>query len=404
MRATHVLDHGQIDAVELLLTGCLRPLEGFTEELPLLVPPALPVQVGEELELHDAEGVPIAVVRVETPPPAVTGPLTELAGVSHDDALDLRLSPREVQATAGGRAAVGLLLDQPLDEHQLEALASAALHRDADVLLLCPLGAHEVGDAAWFGRAAAARAGADLVRAALRGTASRVTLVAVPPPPRPDLAEVVLRAYGAEPLAPAPSPGTLPTAVSEQLARFARTGAVRGAVLLFSGLSGSGKSTVARAVAARLMEEGHRRVTLLDGDVVRRHLSSELTFSPEHRDLNVRRIAWVAAEVARHGGTAIACPIAPYDAARQAAREMAEQAGAVFLLVHVATPLEVCEQRDRKGLYALARAGKIPSFTGVSDPYEVPEHPDLRLDTSQTSLEECVEQTLAAMRGHDLLA
>jgi sulfate adenylyltransferase len=151
------------------------------------------------------------------------------------------------------------------------------------------------------------------------------------------------------------------------------------------------------------MESGPRRVTLLDGDVVRRHLSSELGFSAEHRDLNVRRVAWVAAEVARHGGIAIACPIAPYDEARRGAREMAEAVGAAFVLVHVATPLEVCEERDLKGLYARARAGEVLNFTGISDPYEEPTDAEVVLDTSVMALEECADAVLFALGAGRLL-
>jgi sulfate adenylyltransferase len=177
----------------------------------------------------------------------------------------------------------------------------------------------------------------------------------------------------------------------------------RGAVLFFSGLSGSGKSTVARGVEEALLESGGRTVTFLDGDVVRRHLSKGLGFSRADRDLNVRRIGFVAAEVARHGGIAICAPIAPYAATRAAVRSMVDDAGGVFLLVHVATPIEVCEARDRKGLYALARAGKIPEFTGVSDPYEVPDDADLRLDTSVQDVDSAVDAVLGLLTAAGLL-
>jgi sulfate adenylyltransferase len=155
----------------------------------------------------------------------------------------------------------------------------------------------------------------------------------------------------------------------------------RGLVVFFTGLSGSGKSTVARDLADVLAERGDRTVSLLDGDRVRQLLSAGLTFSRADRDLNIARIGYVATEVARHGGIAICAPIAPYAAARARARDMVTEAGD-FLLVHVATPIEVCEQRDRKGLYAKARSGAIESFTGVSDPYEEPDDADLVLDTS----------------------
>ena len=171
----------------------------------------------------------------------------------------------------------------------------------------------------------------------------------------------------------------------------------RGFTVFFTGLSGSGKSTIANGLRVRLLELGGRSVTMLDGDVVRTHLSSELGFSREHRDLNIRRIGFVAAEVARSGGIAICAPIAPYDGVRKDVRVMSEAAGG-FILVHVATSLEVCEQRDRKGLYAKARAGLIKQFTGISDPYEAPEDAELVIDTSAASPNEIAEQVLAYLQ------
>jgi len=158
----------------------------------------------------------------------------------------------------------------------------------------------------------------------------------------------------------------------------------KGLTLFFTGLSGSGKSTLAKILYARFIEEGGRPVTLLDGDVVRLNLSSELGFSREHRNINVRRIGFVASEITKNGGIAICAPIAPYTAMRRDVRETIEQHGA-FIEIHVATSLEVCEGRDRKGLYAKAREGIIPEFTGISDPYEIPEHPELRVDTVDKS-------------------
>ena len=157
-----------------------------------------------------------------------------------------------------------------------------------------------------------------------------------------------------------------------------------GLTLFFTGLSGSGKSTLARIMYGRFIEDGKRPTTLLDGDVVRRNLSSELGFSKEHRDLNVRRIGFVASEITKNGGVAICAPIAPYASTRRAVRELIEEHGAM-IEIHVSTPLVICEQRDRKGLYAKARKGIIPEFTGISDPYEVPERPELRIDTSDRS-------------------
>ncbi|MFB9837031.1 adenylyl-sulfate kinase, partial [Actinoallomurus acaciae] len=173
-------------------------------------------------------------------------------------------------------------------------------------------------------------------------------------------------------------------AVAEELRRAHPPRHRRGVTVFFTGLSGSGKSTLARGLSDMLVEQGGRTVTLLDGDIVRRLLSAGLTFSREDRDLNIRRIGYVAAEITRHGGVAVCAPIAPYAATRAEVRRMVAAAGD-FVLVHVSTPLAECERRDRKGLYAKARAGVIPEFTGISDPYEVPEDADLTIDTSELS-------------------
>ena len=172
-----------------------------------------------------------------------------------------------------------------------------------------------------------------------------------------------------------------------------------GVTVFLTGLSGAGKSTIADALVAQLESEG-RPVTVLDGDAVRTHLSSELTFSREHRDLNIRRIGWVAGEIVKHGGTVVVAAIAPYEAAREQARALVEKHGR-FVMVALSTPIEVCEERDVKGLYAKARAGEIPAFTGVSDPYEPPADPELTLDTSVIPLEESVSRIRAAMDGVD---
>ncbi len=154
----------------------------------------------------------------------------------------------------------------------------------------------------------------------------------------------------------------------------------QGFTVFFTGLSGSGKSTIANALMVKLMEMGGRPVSLLDGDIVRKNLSSELGFSKEHRDLNIRRIGYVASEITKNGGIAICAPIAPYTATRRFVRESIDPLGG-FVEIHVSTSVEVCEQRDRKGLYALARAGKIKEFTGISDPYEEPENAEMVIDT-----------------------
>ena len=177
----------------------------------------------------------------------------------------------------------------------------------------------------------------------------------------------------------------------------------QGFTVFFTGFSGSGKSTIANALMIKLMEMGGRPVTLLDGDVVRKNLSSELGFSKEHRDLNIRRIGYVASEITKNGGIAICAPIAPYATTRRAVREEIEQFGA-FLEVHVSTSLEECERRDRKGLYKLAREGKIKEFTGISDPYDVPESPELRLDTENVDVDNCAHQVILKLESMGLIA
>jgi len=177
----------------------------------------------------------------------------------------------------------------------------------------------------------------------------------------------------------------------------------QGFTVFFTGLSGAGKSTVANVLLVKLLEMGGRPVTLLDGDIVRKNLSSELGFSKEHRDLNIRRIGFVASEITKNGGIALCAPIAPYDAVRKEVRETVSPGGG-FVLVHVATSLEVCETRDRKGLYAKARAGIIKEFTGISDPYEAPDDAEIVLDTAELSPEEAAQEVLLYLEREGYIA
>ncbi|MDF3607395.1 bifunctional sulfate adenylyltransferase/adenylylsulfate kinase [Paracoccus sp. DMF-8] len=190
--------------------------------------------------------------------------------------------------------------------------------------------------------------------------------------------------------------------VVRQLRRTSPPRDRQGFTVFFTGLSGSGKSTVANALMVKLMELGGRPVTLLDGDVVRKHLSSELGFSKEHRDINIKRIGYVASEITKNGGIAICAPIAPYTSTRRAVREMVE-AGGAFIEVHVATTLEECERRDRKGLYKLAREGKIKEFTGISDPYEAPENAELRVQTEGVDVDHVAHQVLLKLESMGLI-
>ena len=181
--------------------------------------------------------------------------------------------------------------------------------------------------------------------------------------------------------------------VIEQLRRTYPPRHEQGFTVFFTGLSGAGKSTLAKVLLVRLLELGGRPVTLLDGDIARRHLSSELTFSRAHRDLNIRRIGFVASEITKNKGIAICAPIAPFDRVRQEVQQMISRVGGV-VLVYVATPLSVCEARDRKGMYAKARAGLIKGFTGIDDPYEIPEDAQIVIDTTGLTPSQCVERIL----------
>ena len=163
----------------------------------------------------------------------------------------------------------------------------------------------------------------------------------------------------------------------------------KGYTIFFTGLSGSGKSTIAKALISKLLEKDNRRVTLLDGDIVRTHLSSELGFSKEHRNLNITRIGFVASEITKNGGAAICAPIAPYHTSRKKNRELISQCGE-YIEVHISTPIQICEKRDVKGLYAKARAGLIKGFTGIDDPYEIPKKPELTIDTTNITIDESV--------------
>jgi sulfate adenylyltransferase len=405
------------------------------------------------LVLTDPEGAPIAAVDVtEVWPTAngrhgVAGVVRRIGDGGHGLFRHLRLSPAEVRDLLPPGRVLGVIADRPLHRPQLAQISHAARTLAAHVLVLIPA---SEGSAGLPPEA--------LVRCvfAARDRLPPATLVAVPLPGRTDeIRDALLRArvasaYGVTHLlstGEALSGGGLrvlvprelaydtrdgqwrwrddipprnrrlalrpaeiddlldrgfplpewhtPPAVAKELARIRPPRRHRGLVVFFTGLSGSGKSTIARGVADALRETGERTVTLLDGDVLRRELSAGLGFSRAERDLNIRRIGWVAAEVARHQGVALCCPIAPYARARQTARAMAEEAGGGFLLVYVSTPLEVCEERDRKGLYARARAGRLAGMTGVDDPYEVPTDADLVIDTTDISVDEAVEAVLA---------
>jgi sulfate adenylyltransferase len=190
--------------------------------------------------------------------------------------------------------------------------------------------------------------------------------------------------------------------VARELRRAHPPRTEQGFTVFFTGLSGSGKSTVAKRLYVRLMELGGRPVTLLDGDIVRKHLSSELGFSREHRDINITRIGFVASEITKNGGIALCAPIAPFDSVRKTVRQMVS-AGGGFILVHIATPLEICERRDPKGLYAKARAGLLQQFTGVSDAYESPDDAEVVIDTTRSRPQQAVDAIIEHLRKQKYL-
>ena len=371
--------------------------------------------------VRDGEGVLIALLEAD-------GTVRPVRPRAAHDAADLRGGPRALRARAGG-APVVLVATSPPPARALTALREAAEASGATPVLLVVVD----GD----GPAADPDAASSAVRTRAAVALAEQGVVALVPGPvtadpaqRRALAASLGTALGAREVLSDGSGGDagpddgrravaaarrgtpddvaevrrlLPPGVADALLAETVPLERRGVVVLLSGLSGSGKSTVAQVLAARLRALDGRRVTLLDGDVVRRSLTAGLGFGRADRETNVRRIGWVAALVAHHGGTALAAPIAPYAAVRAAVRDDVEAAGGVFVLVHVSTPLEVCEARDRKGLYAAARAGRLTGFTGVDDPYEEPDDADVVVDTSQLSAADAAERVVQHLDGRGVL-
>ncbi|HEU4566740.1 MAG TPA: adenylyl-sulfate kinase [Marmoricola sp.] len=391
----------ELDDLELLIGGGYAPLTTFGDPVGLALPEDVAERAREAgaVELVDPEGLPLARVSTGSVSTGSTsegwGAITPLATPSYGPFRRLHLTPAEVHERWPQALVVPVVT--PLGKEDLEAIRSARSGREVVLLALSghgtPQGVTPVG----------------LIRTTLaaahllgHGDGDWAHVVAVPLPSHGDaqvdhdLGVQVVENY-------APTGDVLATTgagdLPEEIARLVEQDQPdeRGVVVFFTGLSGSGKSTLARALLDHVLEDGRRTVTSLDGDVVRRHLSAGLTFSKQDRETNIRRIGWVAAEIARHHGIAICSPIAPFDATRKQVRQMVEDAGGEFVLVHVATPLEECERRDRKGLYAKARAGEIPEFTGISSPYEEPDDATVRVDTTGRSVEEALADVLAVL-------
>jgi sulfate adenylyltransferase len=396
----------ELDDLELLASGALGDLTGFNQPgspvtLTLPEPTAAEARSVGAVELVDPEGLPLARVSW---PGGVVDPLTH---PQYGPFRDLMLAPAAYRERYAGRTVVPV--SEPLTVAQVEELAGLGA-----VTLLTLVGA----GTPWLspvGLVRATRAVARLlpdavvvtVPLAAHGEAEadhalgvRVVEAFASGDPVHALASPVVEVRGA----PATSLETTaadeayPPEVQRIVDHDRPPPERQGLVLFFTGLSGSGKSTLARALVDLLLEQGERTVTSLDGDVVRRNLSAGLTFSKEDRETNIRRIGWVAAEISRHGGVAVVSPIAPFDATRKQVRAMVADAGGAFFLVHVATPLEECERRDRKGMYAKARAGEIPEFTGISSPYEEPQDADVRVDTTGRTIEDALGDVLAGLR------
>lgn len=367
--------------LELLLNGGLAPLTTFTTDGPVRLDLPAEEAAAAELELVDPEGLPLALLTADG--------LTELSRPAYGPFRRLHLTPaqtREAYPDALTVPVAGALTDQ-----DLAAITAARAGRP--VVLLAFVGPGTPQDVSPVGLVRASIAAADLL-----GDAHVVaaTLAAHDDPAADhELGQQVAANYAAGEILALAGVGEHP----DEIAAVVESDQPEepGVVVFFTGLSGSGKSTLAQALLDRILEQGQRTATSLDGDVVRRHLSAGLTFSKADRETNIRRIGWVAAEISRHRGIAICSPIAPFDETRKQVRAMVTDAGGEFVLVHVATPLEECERRDRKGLYAKARAGEIPEFTGISSPYEEPADAAVRVDTTGRTIEDALGDVLAAL-------
>ena len=381
----HCPDPVELADLELLLSGALRPTSRFNEPgsaITLDLPHELRIEAdGGAIELVDPEGFPLARMEVD-------GRLTPLAAPQHGPFRRLHLTPAEVRARHAGRTFVPVA--DPLTADDLADLSGRG---PVALLALVGPGTAELSPVALM---RATLAAADLLPDAV--------VVGVPLAGHDDAevdhqlgVRVVANYADADPVLALRGEGDVPDPIASIVAADQPPPERQGLVLVFTGLSGSGKSTLAQALTDRILEQGRRTVTSLDGDVVRRHLSAGLTFSKADRETNIRRIGWVAAEIARHGGVAVCSPIAPFDSTRQQVRSMVEDAGGAFFLIHVSTPLEECERRDRKGLYAKARRGEIPEFTGISSPYEEPDDAAVTVDTTGRSIDDALNDVIEAL-------
>jgi sulfate adenylyltransferase len=388
------------------VAGFLDPTPGGGDALTLIVTEAAAetaVDAGA-IELIDPEGAPVARLDVTGAWDAgdgrrgLTGPVTRLAHTEFGPFRRLHLGPADIRREFPADSVLAVGVRGPLSTIELAGIADAARASQRRPLLVALVGEGMPIRSSGAGLVRMTLAAAD----ALHDVGASVVAVSLPDsgPATDGLVNRVLAAYADE------SAGTygeatdgFPAGVAAVVERERPPRDRQGVVVFFTGLSGSGKSTLARALVDHILERGERTITSLDGDVVRHHLSKGLGFSREDRETNIVRIGYVAAEIARHGGVAICSPIAPFESTRAAVKAMVEAAGGSFLLVHVATPLEECERRDRKGLYARARRGEIPDFTGISSPYDEPRHYFAKIDTTNRDIAECLRELVAALEA-----
>ena len=428
------LSQSQVNDLELLLSGAYAPLNGYLNQADhqsvcesmrladgTLWPYPLSLEIPSELlenfrrnariALRDPEGVLLATLSVEDifenqERHYAGGKVEGITLPIHYDHRHLRLLPN----TAKPNKKVALVTSGVLHTEQLEKALHIARENNCTILIQ----ALDTGNDDIFGRIRCIKATLatypelDIELSVLPATASNDAKGVL-------LQAIIARNYGCVAIMssgdmslineysreislsgvaiPKSSTKDLSNITTEELKRMYPDKRDQGFTVFFTGLSGSGKSTIANILRVKILERMPRKVTLLDGDIVRKNLSSELTFSKNHRNLNVLRIGFVAGEITRHGGIAICAPIAPYDEIRKKVRSTVDRLGG-FILIHVATPLEICESRDRKGLYAMARAGKISEFTGISDPYESPNDAELTIETTEISAEQACQQVI----------
>jgi sulfate adenylyltransferase len=410
----------ELDDVDLLVNGAFSPpLAGFVDPraagdaapVTLLVPPGIAqLATGAgRLDLMDPEGVPLARLTVTGSWPGpddrvgLVGNVMRLAHTEFGAFRDRHLSPAQVHAKYPADVLVAVPVTRPLTTGDIAAVRDASEGSGKVPLLVAC-----VGDGMPLGVSGPALVRATIEAAALVGPDTVVVAASVADhgrsgsyggwsSPNEWLLTSVARSYADSVLGLQEQPvGDYPPTIEAVRSKDRPPRERQGLVVFFTGLSGSGKSTLARALVDRILEQGERTVTSLDGDVVRHLLSKGLGFSREDRETNIVRIGFVAAEISRHGGLAVCSPIAPFEATRAEVRRMVEAAGGGFVLVHVATPLEECERRDRKGLYAKARAGLIADFTGISSPYEEPTDA-VRIDTTERDIASCLDELLNAL-------